>query len=762
MKKRLLCLALCCVMVMTVGPGLGGASLAATGLDSVTSGTNVTLTSGSSAPTEAQLASSRTAMATAAKDHKTELASGCQTAASSGHLYSGDKGTPLDSWAVREVGMAETLGLMPGEVSDRFQESITRRDFAALIHAALLCMTGMTESQLQTAVTPRSFPDCSVEKVGLCAGLGIISGTDTGMFLPDKGITRQEAAAMLSRLAVTVGAKGRGTVLHFSDVSGLWSESAINTVSTLKDSFTGNAVMGGTGGSSFSPQGGYSRQQALVTIVRLCGTAATSAPAGSYEAVSDGVEAKVSALGADGSLSNEDVEALLTFTTELEAKGDIKDVVVDGTSVLYTTADGTPSGLVIDETVSTEGGEAALGSGGGLTTENLALTASDDAVYLENNKVLFISAFAKSDAAYNTPLLEGVQAIRDKGYEVTVQNSASLRQFATMRSGDYGMVFLVAHGSVVGGQSYICAEADETAAVADEKYLINGQVRMIDHIPLRDFGVYQFSREYYITPSFFTAQLKQDPLDNAYVQLISCMSMKNNAMANAFLASGAKAVTGYTDIVRVSYAAKALSLTAEKLTPAAHTPDGTDTTVGQLEENVFKTQGLLAFNHKSYNTKTKLEETRPVLTRFETAGAEDMILAVNNAPNPTTDAGLSLTAELYSKTGSGYYGTQQFLKVTVTNHTNQTVNAFRMAMGTKEPTLEQKRDSLGVMYETGGLAPGASYTFETADHMYDYDTVWIFVICYWVGNHVKFNNYQNDIRVDIDPEDMAVLRVEAK
>lgn len=230
--------------------------------------------SGSSGPTDEQIADGRAAIAASVKSNNEQLAAAYKTAVASGHTYIGYRGAALDNWAVKEVGIADAMDLMPIEVNDYFLEPITREDFAALVYSALLRLTGMTESQLQAAVTTGSFPDSSESKVGICAGLGIITGYETGKFLPENTITRQEASAMLSRLAETIGAEETGSVISFNDITGLWSENYIKNVSALKDGYTGKSVMGGTGGNRFSPFDSYSRQQAVVTIVRMVGVSA--------------------------------------------------------------------------------------------------------------------------------------------------------------------------------------------------------------------------------------------------------------------------------------------------------------------------------------------------------------------------------------------------------------------------------------------------------------------------------------------------------
>lgn len=696
---------------------------------------------GSSGPTDAQIATGRVTIAAAVKSKSEQYAAAHKTAVASGHTYIGYRGAALDSWAVKEVGIADSMNLMPTEVNDYFQEPITRGDFAALVHSALLRLTGMTESQLKAAVTLGSFPDSSDDKVKVCAGLGIITGYDTGKFLPDKTITRQEAAAMLSRLAETIGAKATSNASSFYDVSGLWGESAIKNVSTLKDGYTGNAVMGGTGANCFSPFDSYSREQALVTIVRMVGVSAggtsDSAKTGGYEAVSTAVEDKVDALGADGTLSDADIKAIFDYTETLKDQGLIKNLVADGGSITYTTADGIPCGIVIDRQA--EDGEATLGSGVAEAPATISLASSGDHTYLANKKVLFITSFAENDAQYyNDEMKKGIQAIRDKGYSVTVQSSASLAQFEKLGSGDYGMIFIYAHGNVILDEFCLSVNTDTTGAY--EKYLLSGELRLIDSISVKKSGAYEVFHRYALCPGFFSNNLKNDPLDHAYVQFLSCNSMKNQSMANVFLANGAKAVSGYSDVVQVSYAAKVLNKTAEKLSPAAEKPDGKELTVGELKSDILKTLGLNAFSWEKFDIITRTTTKIPMITRFDAAGAENMVLAVNNGSGTAIGTGLTVSGSYnVSKGVLGLYN--YHIVATVTNNTKETLTRIDLCwedyLG--QPTSKRYPDSAigyGVNNNTDfALKPGESYSFEkTIERLYDKDYFAILIPSYYVGD----------------------------
>ncbi|MCL2367073.1 MAG: S-layer homology domain-containing protein, partial [Oscillospiraceae bacterium] len=95
--------------------------------------------------------------------------------------------------------------------------------------------------------------------------LHIVNGVSERTFAPDNAITRQEAAAMLSRIAEAFEYSAMGGVrVNFADsrLFAPWASEAIEFVSS-------NGIMGGIGNDEFSPLGLYTREQTFVTMIRL-------------------------------------------------------------------------------------------------------------------------------------------------------------------------------------------------------------------------------------------------------------------------------------------------------------------------------------------------------------------------------------------------------------------------------------------------------------------------------------------------------------
>jgi len=103
--------------------------------------------------------------------------------------------------------------------------------------------------------------DVNVQKMG---GLGIVTGIGGGYFAPDRTITRQEAAALLARLAYAIGQPLPASAPTFADNAGIASW-AVNRVGQVQAA----GIMTGVGNNNFAPNGTYTREQSIVSMLRL-------------------------------------------------------------------------------------------------------------------------------------------------------------------------------------------------------------------------------------------------------------------------------------------------------------------------------------------------------------------------------------------------------------------------------------------------------------------------------------------------------------
>ena len=168
-------------------------------------------------------------------------------------------------WAAEGVQAATAAGLVPESLQTNYDAPITRAEFCALA-SALYTVWEEAGQVRQKTPQPVSFTDCEDEAVLRCASMGIVNGIGGGRFDPDAPIRRQEAASMLHRLALLrTDADTSPAMPHvFSDGADLraWSRSDVYWAYE-------NGIMLGTGDNGFSPNGSYTREQSILTMLRL-------------------------------------------------------------------------------------------------------------------------------------------------------------------------------------------------------------------------------------------------------------------------------------------------------------------------------------------------------------------------------------------------------------------------------------------------------------------------------------------------------------
>ena len=162
------------------------------------------------------------------------------------------------SWATTDVENAISTDLVPQNLQEKYTQATTRAEFAALTVTLYEQVTG-------TAITERkTFADTTDINVEKAAAIGIVAGVGDNMFSPDTGLTREQAAVMLSRLATVIGKPLAQQNATFSDNSSI-SSWAIEEVGQIQAA----GVMSGVGNNTFAPQSAYTREQSIVTVLRL-------------------------------------------------------------------------------------------------------------------------------------------------------------------------------------------------------------------------------------------------------------------------------------------------------------------------------------------------------------------------------------------------------------------------------------------------------------------------------------------------------------
>jgi len=162
------------------------------------------------------------------------------------------------TWARESITTSIELDLVPQNLQSSYTANITRAEFAALAVSMYETATGRTITERATF---NDTSDINVQKMG---GLEVVGGVGGGNFNPDGAITRQEAAVILSRLANTMDITLPTATPDFTD-NNLISDWAVMAIGAMQQS----EIMGGVGGSRFDPSGSYTREQSIITILRL-------------------------------------------------------------------------------------------------------------------------------------------------------------------------------------------------------------------------------------------------------------------------------------------------------------------------------------------------------------------------------------------------------------------------------------------------------------------------------------------------------------
>jgi hypothetical protein len=170
-------------------------------------------------------------------------------------------GTPAhfpSPWAKDEVSQAESAGFVPTALQSRYQQSITRAEFCALAVSLYEITAGKEIKERQT------FADTADVNVEKAAAIGVVYGVGNHQFAPNDLLTREQAATMLSRLADAIGKPLAAQTPAFADNAHVspWAASAVGQMQA-------SGIMGGVGHNAFAPKRSYTREQSIVTIMRL-------------------------------------------------------------------------------------------------------------------------------------------------------------------------------------------------------------------------------------------------------------------------------------------------------------------------------------------------------------------------------------------------------------------------------------------------------------------------------------------------------------
>ena len=168
-----------------------------------------------------------------------------------------ENSTP-SSWAQEEVNAAIESGFVPHDLQSIYTQPITRAEFCAL---AIALYENGTGRRISNRVKFDDTNDANVEKA---AAIGVVNGVGNNRFDPNAQLTREQAATMLSRLATSLDNPLPKEASKFND-NGSVSSWALEAVGEMQTT----GIMGGVGDNTFAPLQPYTREQSIMTIMRL-------------------------------------------------------------------------------------------------------------------------------------------------------------------------------------------------------------------------------------------------------------------------------------------------------------------------------------------------------------------------------------------------------------------------------------------------------------------------------------------------------------
>jgi len=162
------------------------------------------------------------------------------------------------AWAAEQVNNAIEANLVPQNLQSAYIQATTRAEFASL---AVTMYETITSREITERKTFDDTTDTNVEKA---AAIGVVAGVGDNKFAPDSGLTREQAAVMLTNLAAAIGEPLAEQATIFAD-NGNISSWAVTQVGQIQST----GIMSGVGNNTFDPQGTYTREQSIVTVLRL-------------------------------------------------------------------------------------------------------------------------------------------------------------------------------------------------------------------------------------------------------------------------------------------------------------------------------------------------------------------------------------------------------------------------------------------------------------------------------------------------------------
>ncbi|URN92541.1 MAG: S-layer homology domain-containing protein [Candidatus Pristimantibacillus lignocellulolyticus] len=175
--------------------------------------------------------------------------------------------SPISSWAQSSLTDANKYGLLNfNPYYYDLTESVTRELFVSYVVGLLTAIDPTIDfTKYYDKASPfTDVYDGNYEIIWAYEN-NIINGTGNGKFSPYATISREQAASLLMKVYHYLdGNLKRGKAPVFSDDAKIsaWARSSVTQAAEL-------SIMGGVSATKFDPQGKYSHEQTIVTMVRL-------------------------------------------------------------------------------------------------------------------------------------------------------------------------------------------------------------------------------------------------------------------------------------------------------------------------------------------------------------------------------------------------------------------------------------------------------------------------------------------------------------
>lgn len=210
------------------------------------------------------------------------------------------------AWAEKEVAEAIELGFVPEEIQADYTKPVTRQEFArtALCFAAMQYNCNVEDyaglycryyENIDISLeAPQAFDDCQDYYVTQARAAGLVNGVGNNLFQPERSITREESAVLLENAYLSyTGQRDEESPGGGTEEDSVSEEGSLSAESKTSESQTSETlafkdrdqiadwaadsvavlsdwgVMNGTGQDLFSPEGTYTREQCIVSFLRL-------------------------------------------------------------------------------------------------------------------------------------------------------------------------------------------------------------------------------------------------------------------------------------------------------------------------------------------------------------------------------------------------------------------------------------------------------------------------------------------------------------